>query len=217
MISTTLPIVITSAMLAINSLTTTLPYTAQTLSDHEIKLDQRVEGGGPMSDTMADNILLNLAYLNHDQIDPENVNWAKVKANRTISFKLEPNQTFAFQEDVLPKYQGKVALTTNAHFSFNEGFKFDGYLVGDGVCHLASLMNWVAKDANLTVVAPTSHDFMPIPGIDKQYGTSIFYLPQNKDGNAKQNLYITNTLSHKVEFDFIVEGDKLEAKVEELL
>ncbi len=211
MFTTTVPVFITSAILAFNMASTTLPAT-QTLSDHEIRLDQRVEGGGFMSDTMADNILLNLAYLNHESIDPKNVDWSKVRANRTVSFKLQPNQTFAFQEDVLPEYEGKVALTTNAHFSFNEGFKFDGYLVGDGVCHLASLINWVAKDANLAVVALTNHDFMPIPGIDRQYGTAIYFQPGTKESNARQNLYITNTLDHPVEFDFIIDGAKLEAK-----
>lgn len=208
---------ITTAVLAISTVTTSLPITSPNiLADHQIMLSERVPGGGYMSDAMSDNILLNLAYLNHDPIDTKNVDWGKVKSNRTISFKLEPNQTFAFQEDTLPEYKGKIALTTNAHFSSNEGFKYDGYLVGDGVCHLASLMNWAAKDAGLNVVAPTNHDFMPIPGIDKQYGTAIFYQPASLDSNAKQNLYITNNKNNPIEFDFIIEGAKLDVKVIEL-
>ena len=211
--TSTIPVIVTSAILALNTL---LPYTPQTLSSHEMNLAERAPGGGFMSEAMADNILLNLAYLNHDPIDPKNIDWDKVRANRTISFKLDPGQTFAFQEDVLPEYNGKVAITTNGHFSSDQGFKYDGYLIGDGVCHLASLMNWVAKEASLNVNAPTNHDFMPIPGIDKQYGTAIFYQPDSKDSNAKQNLYITNSLNHQVEFDFTVSGKNLEAKVVKL-
>jgi len=88
--------------------------------------------------------------------------------------------------------------------------------MGDGVCHLASLMSWVAKDANLEVNTPTNHDFMSIPGIDRQYGTSIYFMPGSKDANAKQNLYIKNTLTNPILFKFIVDDSKLEAKVFEL-
>lgn len=208
---------ITTAVLAINTVTTSLPVTTpNVLADHQIILSERVPGGGYMSDVMADNILLNLAYLNHDPIDPKNVDWSKVRSNRTISFKLNPDQTFAFQEGILPEYDGKIALTTNAHFSSSEGFKYDGYLIGDGVCHLASLFNWVGRDAGLKVEAPTNHNFAAIPGIDQQYGTAIFYQPGSLESNAKQNLYITNTKNHPVEFDFIIDGAKLEAKIIEL-
>ncbi|MBI3486172.1 VanW family protein [Candidatus Daviesbacteria bacterium] len=190
-------------------------FLPHTLSSHTIKLDERIDGGGWASDIMADNILLTLDYLNSSSVDPEDINWDDVRRNREIDFKLMPNETFAFQEDVLPEYQGKIAKTTNAHFNYQEGFKSDGYLVGDGVCHLASLMYWVAKDASLDALAPTNHNFMTIPGISREYGVSIFYSPEAKASNSKQNLYIRNNKPNPILFKFVVNDKNLEASVEE--
>lgn len=216
MLNTSIPSLIGSALLTMNVATVELSQPSlQILSEHEIRLDQRVEGGGTMSDIMADNILLNLAFLNRDQIDPKNIEWDKIRANRTISFKLEPDKVFAFHEDVLSEYEGRVTQTTNAHFNYAQGFKYDGYLVGDGVCHLASLMYWVAKDAGLNTKAPTSHDFMSIPGISREFGVSIFYMPGSKEANARQNLYISNTRSKDLIFRFIVEDKNLKFQIAE--
>lgn len=117
-------------------------------------------------------------------------------------FTLEPGQSFAFHEDVLDKYSGKVVKTTNAHFDYSDGYKSDGYLMGDGVCHLASFMNKVARDAELGVEAPTNHNFATIPDVDRKYGTAIYFMPGNRLANAQENLYITNNLDKPVEFKF---------------
>jgi len=114
---------------------------------------------------------------------------------------------FAFHEDVLPQFVGKVTAGTHAHFNYDEGFKSDGYLTGDGVCHLASLLYWTARDAGLETLAPTNHDFANVPDVPKEYGVSIFaYDPM-------QNLYITNTFDTPVQFVFAVNEDTLTVKV----
>ncbi|MBI1982553.1 MAG: VanW family protein [Candidatus Levybacteria bacterium] len=92
-------------------------------------------------------------------------------------------------------------------------FRFSGLLYGDGVCHLASLINWVAKDAGLEVQAPVSHDFREIPEIPKEFGTSIYFYPGQKATNAQQNLYITNNLKNPVAFKVHYDGEKLKIEV----
>lgn len=183
------------------------------LASQQIDLAERTPGGGSMSDIMADNILLNLAYLNNEISDPKAINWDEVRKSRTIEFKLRGGEVFAYHEDFLPEYEGKVALTTNGRFSYEQGFKYDGYLMGDGVCHLASLMNWVAKDAVLKTDVPTNHDFMPIPGIEREHGVAIYFMPGSKEANARQNLYITNTKDKDVIFRFVIEEKNLELKI----
>ena len=132
---------------------------------------------------------------------------------KSYSFTLQPGQVFAFHEDVLPQFQGKVAATMRAHFNYDDGFKSDGYLTGDGVCHLASLIYWAAKDAGLEALAPTSHDFANIPEVPKEYGVSIYYNPASPGESAQQNLYITNTFDKPVQFAFAVTGADLTVKV----
>jgi len=88
------------------------------------------------------------------------VNWNEVEAFTSYEVVLKPGEVFAFHEDVLPQFNHKVIKTTHTHFNSQEGFKSDGYLIGDGVCHLASLINWAAKDAGLKVTAPTYMIFM---------------------------------------------------------
>lgn len=145
------------------------------------------------------NILLTLSYLDGNGQNPE-------KAG-THSFTLQPGEVFAFHKEVLPEYKGKVVKTMNADFMSDMGFKSDGWLIGDGVCHLASMLYWTALDAGLTAVAPTNHDFANIPEVPKKYGVSIFY------GNAEQNLYITNTMDKPVTFAFVFDGTNLTVKV----
>ncbi len=132
---------------------------------------------------------------------------------KSYSFTLNPGEVFAFHEDVLPQFEGKVAATMRAHFNYTDGFKSDGYLTGDGVCHLASLIYWAAKDAGLGTLAPTNHDFANIPEVPKEYGVSIFYNPATHDANAQQNLYITNTFDKPVQFAFAINGTNLTVKV----
>lgn len=180
----------------------------QILAQHEMPLNDRYPVKS-VSDIFKDNILLNMAYLDGTVKDRKAVNWSDIEKPFTYEFKLEPGQTFAFQDDVLPQYQNKVVKTTNAHFNSQEGFKSDGYLVGDGVCHLASLMYWVAKDAGLDAYAPTNHDFMPIPEIAREFGVAIYANPYTKGSNAEQNLYITNNKDKTVTFKFEYKDDKL--------
>lgn len=179
------------------------------LASHEISLEKRYYP------VQKENILLNLAYMDGRVTNRSQINWDEVRKPSFYEFKLEPDQTFAFHDDILPQYSGKVTKTTNAHFNFAEGFKSYGYLVGDGVCHLASLMYWTALDAGLKAEAPTNHDFMAIPEIDKKYGVSIYNNPYMWGANARQNLYITNNRDKTVEFKFEYNGDKLKVSVVE--
>lgn len=212
MITEQLAKISTVAILTFSQLTQPV-LQGQILSSHEISLEKRYEVES-VSDVFKDNILLNLAYL-RGIIDSKDINWDEVKKPFHYEFKLDPNSTFAFHDDVLPEYKNKIVKTTNAHFNSQEGFKTDGYLFGDGVCHLASLIYWAAKDASLDAKAPTNHDFMAIPGIDKQYGISIYSNPFSKGSNAQQNLYITNNKAKPIAFGFDYSGDKLKVSIVE--
>lgn len=185
------------------------------LSSHEISLQNRYPVQS-VSDVFKDNILLNLAYLRGSVASKKDINWDEVKKPFEYEFRLDPDQTFAFHDDVLPEYKDSLVKTTAAHFNAAEGFKTDGYLYGDGVCHLASLIYWVAKDAGLEVNAPVSHDFMAIPEIEREYGVSIYSNPYIKGANAQQNLYITNNRDKAVVFKFEYSGDKLKASLLEV-
>lgn len=204
MISQTLAKISTVAMLTLSQLTTpAIPE--QVLSSHEISLEKRYYP------VQKDNILLNLAYMEGRVTNK--VNWDEIKKPFSYQFRLEPSKTFAYHDDVLNEYKSTLVKTTQAHFNSQEGFKTDGYLFGDGVCHLASLIYWVAKDANLDTKAPTNHDFMAIPEIDKQYGVSIYSNPLSKGSHQMQNLYITNNKDKAITFKFEYNGDKLKASI----
>ncbi len=183
------------------------------IASHEVSLQDRYPVQS-VSDVFKDNILLNLAYM-EDKVKSSEINWDEIKKPFKYEFKLEPNKTFAFHDDLLDQYKDKVVKTAGAHFNSQEGFKTDGYLFGDGVCHLASLIYWVAKDAGLDANAPTNHDFMAIPEIDKQYGVSIYSNPASKGSNAQQNLYITNNKGKAITFKFEYNGEKLKTSVVE--
>lgn len=178
------------------------------LGSHEISLVKRYEDPW-VNEVFSDNILLTLHYLDGTLKRGDRVDWGKIREPFRFSFTLAPNETFAFHEDVFPQYEGKVVKTTNAHFNYADGFKFSGLLYGDGVCHLASLLYWVAKDADLSALAPTNHDFRSIPQIPREFGVSIFSLPGNKQGNALQNLYVTNNREKSLVFSFDYTGETL--------
>lgn len=182
----------------------------QTLIIREISLDKRYAAAS-VNEVFKDNILLNLAYLKGAVKDPSKIDWEQVQKPFKYEFKLKPGESFAFHDDVLPEYAGKVVKTTNAHFNAAEGFKSDGYLFGDGVCHLASIMYWAAKDAGIDVKAPTAHDFMIIPDIPKEYGVSIF------SNNAAQNLYIKNNKEKDLAFRFEYQNSELKVSIVESL
>lgn len=164
----------------------------------------------------ADNILLTLSYMAGQTKDGQTVDWNKVTQPSRYEFQLKPGETFAFHDQILDQYKSSVVKTTNAHFSSTEAFKSDGYLVGDGVCHLASFINLVSTIAGLSVDAPTNHNFAAIPDVSKQYGTAIYYKPGATDTSSKQNLYVTNTSHKTIAFVFNHTQDSLKIAVEQL-
>jgi hypothetical protein len=124
-------------------------------------------------------------------------------------FSLEPGQEFAFHDKTLPEYSLNLVKTTDSRFNWDDGYKSDGYLTGDGVCHLASLIYWSAKDAGLDAIAPRNHDFAKIPEVPKEYGVAILSTDPN------QNLYIINNLTKKITFGFDYDGANLTVSVTE--
>lgn len=167
-----------------------------------------------VNSVFSDNILLTMAYM-RGIVKDDKPDWNEVKSPFTYSFVLKPGEVFAFHDDVLPEFAGKVVKTTNAHFGSQEGFLSDGWLVADGVCHLASLINEASIHAGLKVVAPTSHDFAIIPEIPREYGTAIYYMPGSDSTNAQQNLYVENTKDKPVTLTFIYKDNELAVTVTE--
>ena len=165
---------------------------------------------------MKDNILLSLAYLQGNVQNPTQIDWSQVKKSFHFELTLQPSETFAFHGLVLDQYKGKVIKTTNSGFSASEGYKSDGYLFGDGVCHLASIINLVARIAKLDVVSPVTHDFAKINDIPKKYGVSIYTNPAAPESSKLQNLYITNNYHRPIAFVFTYEKNSLQVRVEEL-
>jgi len=145
-----------------------------------------------------ENILLALNYLN---LDGNN------------GFILNPDEVFAFHKNILPEFRQYKIVTQESGFFTKDGYKYVGGLAGNGVCHLASLINWVATEASLEVTAPTNHNFAKIPGIEKKYGISILFLPDGGITSEKQNLYIRNSLPSTVKFQFSLFGDELQLTI----
>lgn len=187
----------------------------KTLAVHELPLTDRYNNSS-VNDVFKDNILLTVKYATDNKIIVNNIDWKKIDSQFTEKITLEPGQIFAFHNDVLPEFAGKVNKTTNAHFSAQEGFKSDGYLVGDGVCHLASILYWVSKDAGLDTFAPTRHDFAPVPDVPSEFGVSIYDSNLSKDSASElQNLYIKNNKEKTVTFVFDYNGKTLTVRAEE--
>lgn len=183
------------------------------LASHEFSMEDRY-GNTFVNNVFKDNILLTLDYLKGVKVNSDNVDWKVIEEPFSYSLVLKPGQTFAFHDDVLPQFENKISMTTNSHFNSTEGFKSDGWLVGDGVCHLASLMYWTAKDAGLDALAPTRHDFAPVPEVPREYGTAIYEVPGGGYSNQEQNLYITNNKNKEIVFNFDYNGKEL--KIEAL-
>ena len=127
-------------------------------------------------------------------------------------FILEPGQVFAFHENFSEEFKLKKVITLGTRFSSSEGYQSPGTIAGDGVCHLASLINWAAAKAGLKVQAKVNHQFRAIPGIPDEYGTSIRYSEKGLN-SQKQNLYVENTFDFPVEFRFIVREENLELEI----
>lgn len=185
---------------------------SQLLASKEISLETRYDDAF-VNGVFKDNILLNIAYLSGKVTNAADINWEEVGKPFKYKFSLDPGKTFAFHEDVLPQYAVSLTLTTNAHFNFDDGFKSDGWLFGDGVCHLASLMYWAAKEAGLDAYAPARHDFRAIPEIPREFGVSIYKMPGQVGANAYQNLYITNNQAEPIVFEFDYNGKTLKFSV----
>jgi hypothetical protein len=182
------------------------------LATEQISLENR-QPDSFVNSVFKDNILLNLAYLDGRVIEKEDIDWDKIREPIISKITLDPEKTFAFHEDVSSEYEDSLAVTTNANFNYQDGFKSDGYLMGNGVCHLASLIYWVAKEAGLDAYAPTNHDFAVIPGISREYGVAIYYMPGLVNANARQNLYVTNNKENPVIFEFVFDGENLRLSI----
>ncbi len=191
------------------------PVAQKPLAQREFSLEKRYSNEF-VNNVFRDNILLTLDYLTGKVSNAKQINWNQVDSPTEYKITLKPGETFAFHDDVLPQYKGKIAKTSNAHFNSQEGFKSDGYLVGDGVCHLASLLYWTAKDAGLLAVAPTRHDFAPVPEVPREYGVSIYATPGTQAHDQVQNLYITNNREHEIAFVFDYNGQDLKIIAEEI-
>lgn len=171
----------------------------QILAKHTMSLEKRYVVSS-VNNVFKDNILLDIAYITGQIHKGSVVSWSTVEKPFHVTIALSPNETFAFHDTLLPTFKRKQMDVAPAHFNSDEGFKSDGYLMGDGVCHLASLMYWAAKDAKLDAYAPVRHDFAPIPEIPEKYGVAIF------SESEEQNLYITNTYASPVTISFDYDG-----------
>lgn len=192
---------------------------SKTLATHELDLTTRLpEAFG--SEVFADNILLALHYLKSDVQalktsetinGPSTIDWDRARAPFEVNFTLKPGEVFAYHANVLPAFNA-VAYTMNSRFFIDEGYKSLAGLGGNGVCHLASLINWTAQDAGLEVTSRVNHDFYPVPGVPREYGSSIFYAKEGSN-SQNQNLYIKNNLEKPVEFIFKADSKKVELAI----
>lgn len=176
------------------------------LASHSMSMENRY-GNSFVNDVFKDNILLSVHYLAGDVKTKADVNWSQIEKPFKTEFILAPGQEFAFHEHTLPNYSKNVAKTMNSNFMWNEGYKSDGFLVGDGVCHIASIIYWAAKDAGLETYAPSNHNFAKINEVPKEYGVAI------ESPSPLGNLYITNTLDKPVTFVFDYDGINLSVSV----
>lgn len=172
------------------------------LAAHSFSLENRWDNEF-VAGVFKDNILLAMSYLDGRVKAKSEINWDEVKKPFHSQFTLWPSQEFAFHEKTLANYSQNVVKTTNAHFIGQEGFKSDGSLIGDGVCHLASLLYWVALDAGLTAYSPSNHNFAKINDVPKEYGVGIL------SPDPLGNLYIVNSLDVPVTFSFDYDGEIL--------
>jgi hypothetical protein len=178
------------------------------LSTHSFSLEDRYDNTF-VNDVFKDNILLTLAYMDGAVKGNADISWNKVESPFTYEFTLNPGEEFAFHDGTLPDYSKNVVKTTGVMFNSQEGFKYDGDLVGDGVCHLASLIYWAAKDAGLSAYAPSNHNFAKINDVPEEYGVAIMA------PSPLGNLYITDSLDKPINFTFNYDGTNLSVSVTE--
>jgi hypothetical protein len=178
------------------------------LATHSFSMEDRY-GNKFVNDVFKENILLTLNYMDGEVKSKADIDWNKIESPFHYEFTLSPGEEFAFHDNTLPDYSKNVVKTTGVHFNSTEGFKYDGDLVGDGVCHLASIIYWTAKDAGLTSYAPSNHNFAVIPDVPKEYGVAI------QSPMPMGNLYITNNFDKPVTFVFNYDGTNLTVSVTE--
>ena len=178
------------------------------LASHSFSLEDRY-GNSFVNTVFKDNILLTLNYMDEAVQNKSEINWDNIEKPLSYGFTLQPGQEFAFHDKTLPDYSKNVVQTTNAHFNWDEGFKYDGDMTGDGVCHLASLIYWTAKDAGLSAYAPSNHNFAKINDVPEEYGVAI------QSPNPLGNLYVTDNLDKPVTFTFNYDGSNLSVSVTE--
>jgi hypothetical protein len=169
------------------------------LAQHQLDLTQR-HPTASINQVFVDNILLSLRYLKGSASLPPD--WENIRQPFVVSFTLQPGETFAFHPKVPPK-TSKPAVTMNSRFFIQEGYRTAGGIGGNGVCHLASFINWAASQAGLEVKARVNHNFAPVPGIPRQFGTTIFY------PHPAKNLYLKNTLNFPIIFTFQATPQKI--------
>jgi len=209
-----IPFALSIGAMPVQALTIALPSVQSTnekpseqlLAQHTMSLADRYAVPS-VNKVFADNIILTLAYMSGTVKNPSQINWDSLHTPASYTITLQHGEVFAFHDAILPEFSGKQTITTNAHFDGSEGFVSDGYLYGDGVCHFASLINWVAQDAGLKVIAPTPHNFAKIPDIDPKYGTAIYA------GDPRQNLYVENTLDKPVKMVFTYKDDSMTVSI----
>ena len=181
------------------------------VASHTMSMTNRY-GNEFVNGVFRDNILLTLRYMSGEIETKDQINWDEVNGDYSYQFTLNPGEGFAFHDTILPKYKGVIVKTTEAHFNYADGFKSDGYLMGDGVCHLASIIYWSAKDAGLETLALHNHDFAAIPEVPKEYGVGIYNVPSAGQG-AESNLYIVNNKEKPVHFVFDYKDNNLTVAV----
>jgi len=183
-------------------------YQYQVLSTKILSLENR-HPNKAVNETFSDNIILNLHYIKGDIASFKNkktktsqdmINWQNLRNPFNLTLTINPGETFAFHDDVLPEFKNEKIVSGWTDFSYNDGYKQVDGLYGNGVCHLASVINWAASSANLKVTAKANHDFFPIAGVPGSYGTSILYM--GGYSSQLQNLYIKNTFDFPVSFVF---------------
>lgn len=183
------------------------------LASHTISMENRYRVES-VNQVFKDNILLTMRYMQGEVQKGDKINWQEIDKPFEYEFTLKPGEKFAFHDIVLPEYKNGLVKTTGAHYNYQEGFKSDGYLMGDGVCHLASLIYWAAKDADLKAYAPSNHDFAAIPDVPKEYGVGIYNIPSANQG-ANSNLYIENSKDKDVHFVFEYKENNLSVTITE--
>ncbi len=172
------------------------------LAEHDLDLTNRLPGEYG-NQVFTDNILLSLHYLKGDVERP--LDWDKIREPFEVSFTLQPGEVFAFHGNSLVGLH--PVITMNSRFFMEEGYRSLAGLGGNGVCHLASLINWTAYEAGLEVFAPVGHDFFPISGIPKEFGVSI------KSQDPRQNLYIRNNKDISLVFEFRINDQSINLKI----